>query len=398
MKKMEKSIRALRVKTNSDLDERILADASAALAKSSKERPTRKQTHLGGLIMKSNWTKFAAAAAAIIVVAVVLVTVLEKSPTSAYALEQTIQANHSVRTIHIKKFTPSNEQPEEFWAEFYESGELYRCRMNMPKTADGPKEIVWREDRAEIWQESKNLYAIIRDKSVSEHLRELIGVIDPKLAIQNLHQLQAEGKVQIEIAESSQKGAPIRVTATYMENSRQPGRRVILTVDSTTKLVGEIEHYQLSKDDYQFQGRLEIQDYNRPINPATFTLNVPADAVRIDQTAQEVGLAQGNLSDEKIAVKVVREFLEALIAKNYAKASQLYQGVPPEFLKKQLAGKNFVRIVSIGEPKPSKWNDRLIVPCEYEVEVNGEKTVVKSNPFVRRVFGQADHWTIDGGI
>ena len=43
--------------------------------------------------MKNTWTKLAAAAAVIIVAVLVSVAVLEKSPTSAYALEQTIEAN-----------------------------------------------------------------------------------------------------------------------------------------------------------------------------------------------------------------------------------------------------------------------------------------------------------------
>ena len=347
--------------------------------------------------MKRHWPKFAAAAV-IIVAVVISIAVLEKSPMPAYALEQTIQANHSVRTIHIKKFTPQAEQPEEFWAEFDENGELARCRLNLPQTADGPKEIVWQENKAEIWLKAKNMHAIIRDRSVAEQLRQTMEEIDPKLAIQRLRQLQAEEKVQIEIVEPSRKDEPIRVTATCLENSRAPGRQLVLTVDSTTKLVRQIEIHQLNKGDYQYESRLEIQDYNQVIDPGVFTLAVPDDAIRIDQTTQQIGLAQGDLSDEEIAVKVVREFLEALIAKDYAKASKLYQGIPVPVLEKNLANKSFVRIISIGKPTPSDRNNSLRVSCTYELEVHGKKSEVQSHPYVRPVFGQPDHWTIDGGI
>lgn len=344
--------------------------------------------------MKSHWTKFAAAAV-IIVAVVVSITVLEKSPTVAYALEQTIQANHSVRTIHVKKYIPANEQPEEFWVEFDETGELYRCRMNMPKTADGPKEIVWLEDKAGIWLKAKNIYIIVHHKLIAEQLHQAMEVLDPKLAVQNLQHLQSEGKVRIEIVEPVLKGKPIVVTATYLENSPKPGTRLTLTVDATTKLVGQIEVYRLSEGDYEYKSRLEIQDYNKPIASEVFTLDLPADAIRIDQTTQDVGLAQGDLSDNEIAVKLVREVLEALIAKDYAKAGRLFQGVPAEFLEKQFAGKSFVRIVSIGQPKPSKWN-KLLVPCEFEVEVDGKKTLVQANFYVREVVGVPSRWTVDG--
>lgn len=397
IKRIEKSIRTLRVKTSDALDERILADASAALAESSEEKQARKQTNLRRIIMKSNWTKFAAAAAVIVAVVILWVSLVNKSATPAYALEQTIQANHSVRSIHIKKYMPANEQPEEYWAEFDETGQLYRCRINMPETADGPKEIVWQDNKIEIWLEAKNMYGIIKDKSVSEHLRQTMEEIDPKLAVLNLQQLQSEGTVRIEIAEPSRTDEPIIVTATCLENSRAPGRRLVLTVDSTTKLVEQIEVYQLIEGDYQHESRLEIKDYNQPIDPTVFTLEAPEDAIRIDQTNQQIGLAQGNLSDNEIAVKVVRELLEALIAKDYSKASRLYQGIPVSVLEKHLASKTLIRIMSIGEPKPSKWN-KLLVPCKYEVEENGKKFIVQSNAYVRRVFGEQDRWTCDGGI
>ena len=82
----------------------------------------------------------------------------------------------------------------------------------------------------------------------------------------------------------------------------------------------------------------------------------------------------------------------------YAKASKFYQGIPVEFLKKQLGKKKFVRIVSIGKPRPSDRNNSFKVPCKYEIEADGVKSVVQSHPYVRPVFGHPDRWTIDGGI
>ena len=110
--------------------------------------------------MKRHWPKLAAAA--VIVVAVVLsITVLERSSTVAFALEQAVEDNHSVRTIHIKDFPAGAEQPKEFWAEFGDSGELLRCRAEFPHSKDGSKTVIWQDDIAEVWFKPKKLHLII---------------------------------------------------------------------------------------------------------------------------------------------------------------------------------------------------------------------------------------------
>jgi hypothetical protein len=340
----------------------------------------------------------------VIIIAVVLsITFLDKSVIPvAYALEQTIQANHTVRYLHIRDFKADKDEPKEFWVEFYEDGQVRNVRMHIPEwdsPDDGAKVIVWKENKAQIWLKKKNIFATIKDKTVATHMLKFVEELDPRLAVAHLYEREEQGKVMIDINEPPDKAEPIVVTATYLPESPTPNRRFVLLVDQATKLVIALETYQLKDGEYQYVGIMEYYDYNQPIKAKMFTLEqVPDDAMRVDQTTQEVGLAQGNLTDEEIAVKVVREFLEAVIARDYATASKLYQGIPVEFLEKQLGKTKFVRIISIGEPEPSERNNSLRVPCEYEVEVDGEKSVVGSHPYVRPVFGQPDQWTIDGGI
>ena len=353
------------------------------------------------IIMKSPITKLAVAAMIIIAV-MVSITVLDKSVAPAYAIEQTIQASHSVRYLHIKDFKSEEDEPKEFWVEFDEQGQVKNARAYIPEwdaPEDGAKEIVWKENKAQVWVTKKNVLATIRDKAVAAHMLKLIEELDPRLAVERLREREKRGWVKIEVEEPSVKTEPITVTATYLPESPTPGKRAVLFVDQATKLVTAIEAYQLKENGYQYLGVMEFYDYNQRIAPEMFTLdNLPADIMRVDQITQEVGLAKGNLTDEEIAVKVVREFLKALIARDYATASKLYQGIPVEFLEKQLGKKKFVRIVAIGEPTPSDRNDILRVPCKYEIEVDGVKSVVQSHPYVRPVFGQPERWTIDGGI
>ncbi len=84
------------------------------------------------------------AAAAVIIAAVVLsINFWSKTIPTAYAFEQTVKANHSVRYIHIKEFASGHEdEPKEFWLEFNEDGQVKTCvRICRPGTLlmMGPK-------------------------------------------------------------------------------------------------------------------------------------------------------------------------------------------------------------------------------------------------------------------
>ncbi len=101
------------------------------------------------------------------------------------------------------------------------------------------------------------------------------------------------------------------------------------------------------------------------------------------------------------AVKVVREFYEALIFKNYAKAGRLFEGLPAKRIQEIFSDMNIVRIISIGEavPWPSPGVGGFQVPCKIEIEKNGvTSTHEPYGPGVRPVHGQPDRWGIHGGV
>ena len=92
---------------------------------------------------------------------------------------------------------------------------------------------------------------------------------------------------------------------------------------------------------------LKYLDYNQPIDASAFTLNVPADAMIIDQTTQEVGLLQGQLTDKEIAVEVVRQFAQALISRDFVKAGQLLEGIPAQKWNRYLATLNICELFQL---------------------------------------------------
>jgi hypothetical protein len=106
------------------------------------------------------------------------------------------------------------------------------------------------------------------------------------------------------------------------------------------------------------------------------------------------------MTDHQVAVAVVRQFFEALGAKDYAKAGRLMEGLPPEKMKELCGNSDGVRIISVGEPAPhpNAATQFLGVPYEVEFDRGGAKEIKKGTAWVRPVYNQADRWTIGGGI
>lgn len=403
--KIERSIKKLRVRFSPEADERILSAASAELERAVQIQSEAKRAGLSlrRFVMKNHWTKVATAAVVIIAVGAGLIAIVENGGQTLYALEQTVEAHHSVRSIHLKD-VGATEYSLELWIEFDQFGELLHLRAEeprysgYPKTGDGAKEVVYSDNKLEIWFTDRNMLIITKGEEAAAVYREEIKKIDPRLLVQRLYALQTENKVEIEIAEPSRTDDLISLTVTHLPQSPTPDERLVVLVDPETKLVAQIEYYERAEGDYEFEHRLEILEYNQPIDPALFILNVPDDVTRIDQHAQEVGLGQGDLSEEEIAEKLVREFWEALMAEDYAKVRKLMGGFPDDKLKREFGGINVLRIISIGKAEPHAEWPILVVPYKVEIErkEDGEKQVIEGKYGARRLRNQPERWVITG--
>jgi hypothetical protein len=337
---------------------------------------------------------------------VLSITIFDNTVTPAYAIEQTIKASHSVRYLHAKSYDPGHDEPKEFWMEFDEFGDVKHVRMDFPDWAgegDGAKIIVWNEGIADIWFKRKKSLLRMPDRKVADNMLQMVEMFDPKGVLERLHDQNLDGLVKIEIDQPLSKSKPIVVTATSLPaNTVMPGKRGVLYIDQSTKLVTHMDHYQLKDDEYEYGGTMEFYDYNQRIDPKMFTLDeAPSDLMKIDYTTQEIGLIKGNLTDKEIAVKVVREFYEALIGGDYARAGQIYGGLPAKKMQQRWQNINVLRIVSISEPVPHPYPGvgGFQVKCEIEIEKDGVKSIMKPyGPGVRPVHGQPHRWNIHGGV
>jgi len=366
----------------------------------------QKTTALGlwEMIMRSGIAKLAAAAA-IVVVGLVAVLFRGPSGSTAYALEQTLAALHSVRTLHLRDFAPDQNEPKEFWIECDEAGELLNVRMHMPAwdaPEDGPKEVVWHAGKAQVWLKAKGVVVTVNEKEKLSQLLEMVVAFDPKRALERVMELQGQGRAQVQIEQPSNKAEPIKVTVTY-KGDRQDIQEILM-INQATLLLESKSRYRLADGQSQLLGADEFLSYNQPIDPNMFVLeNLPADVMRVDMTRTDVGLARGSLTEEQIAEKVAKEFFDALIAEDYDKAGRLIGGLTGDSLKAMLISKGlkFVRIVSIGKagPHPIPATRGWAVPCEVETQKDGQTSVA---PFpalgVRPVEGQPNRWVVFGGF
>jgi hypothetical protein len=398
------------IDTNPDRDKAILADALQAGGLTHRTHPARNRPEIWRFLMTSRITKLTVAAA-ILIVAGLSVKFLSGTGSLAYALEQTIEANHSVRYLHIRMpHADPNNEPKELWIACDENGQVQSVRFQSPEWAspeDGAKWVVWNQGIAKVWFKRKNSYLICRDETVQKWILDLLQSSDPRYLMERLSEQEKEGKLTLDIQQPNDKSRPIIVTAIYASDGKLPSRQTVFHVDQATKLVTMIEHYRQGPDgQLVYAGRQENHNYNVPIAPKMFVLDdeVPAEVMRVDQVNRQVGLAQGTMTDEQIVVEVVRQFFEALKAQDYDKAGTLLGGMPGKKVQEFFGGMKVVGIVSIGkpEPHPIPGVGGYVVPCEIGIEGPDGSTITKPFPRVAvrpvDLQTQADRWNIHGGI
>ena len=403
---IHKLIKKLQVEPGADMDRKVHNRITKALEKWKKTNSADNRPNFWRMIMKSRITKIATAAVLVLIV-VLLLNFLDKSAVPAYALEHTIQANNTLRYLHTKYFEGERDDvAKECWLEFDESGRTKNLRINWSEwfTGAAGAVIVWNENETKIWNPKKNSLTIFNDEIYTSRVHEMKEGDDPKLIVEQLHDQNAKGLVKIEIDESGNKEDPIVVTVTYLPDNPKSSGRKVLFVDRGTYFTTKMELYVLREGEYTYLGVIKYLDSNVPIDEQMFSLadEVPKDARIIDISTQDIGLAQGDLTDEEIAAKVVQGFIEALIAKDYTKAGLICGELLPAKVEKGWGRLNILRLISVDKPvRPEKLNRmlprRLRVPCTIEIEKDG-RIIRHSRSFPTcTVIGKRQNWQIGGG-
>ena len=356
------------------------------------------------IIMKSKITKLATAAV-IILIAAFGITILDKSVTPAYAIEQAIAAYNNIRFLHVKQFKVNQEEPLEFWIKSDKQGNITNARYYLPEHVspeDGAKLITWTPERAELWFKRKRAYLIFQSKRIEGWMQSLLEQAQPKLVMKKLLEDQKAGTVDIDIQKPQGKQKPITIIATY----KTKPKKEIYYINQATDLITCIEFYRIENNQDVLDSTTEFFDYNVPIDEKMFSIKdeVPDDVTVVDQLNQLIGIPQGNMTDEQAAAETVRQFFQALIDKDYQKAGLLYSGVSEEKAKEYFGHLNVTAIISVGPPMPYPrcGPHSFSVPCEAElITTEGQKIIRKFGSVKARCGDDEmhpDRWIIHGGI
>jgi hypothetical protein len=205
--------------------------------------------------------------------------------------------------------------------------------------------------------------------------------VDPRKAIEYAYENQEKGRCQIEIEESSNKNEPIRITARYPAGKYSvatslPPYTDVLVVDPVTKLVTRKEVYRVYKDHEELCG--VYKNYNtQPFDPNIFDIEKETsdDTIRIVHydvaDSNNVGIDKDSSpSIEETDGVLIREFFDALIAKDYSRAGLLFGGMPPDEVKARFGDIKIVDLVSIGDRVKSGDGLPSYYPCIVEIEEN----------------------------
>jgi hypothetical protein len=325
-KEVERIVRNLRQPAEAETHRRILSHL-LDVQNQHQEKRGRQYRPPRRIRMSSPLTKLAAAAV-FAVAATLLIGFLIHTTPRAYGLDQTIAANQGLRYIHVRNFTPDHEdEPTEFWIACNEQGGIESVRYFIPAWSspyDGAKSIVWRQGVAQIWFPKKNCLLIHRNDAIPDWVSSVARTIDPRDAVARMREAERQGQLLLQIEQPADKTQPITVTANYLSNGVLNGRRDVLSVDPATKLVRTTRFERMGPEgQYVVQRRQEYSDYDVPLAATMFTLDdeVPPGTMRVDQVTRDVGLPQGALSDQEAAAETVRQFFEALKARDYDKQS-----------------------------------------------------------------------------
>jgi hypothetical protein len=352
---------------------------------------------LGGWLREPRrWTVAAAAAAVILLAVGLALHVLPfASATPVYALEQTVKANRRVVTYHAR-ITPMKTLGE-IWVQLNPDGSLLRARWDMQSPCDGPQTVVFSKGKTRIWFRTRNCCLVVPGQDEYQIIMQARQLFDPRLAFERIHASQAQGKTQIESQEPARPGDPIVLTITSKDNTKHMSK---VEIDPATKLVRRMTTCVRHGKQWKPTETIEYLDYNREIDPKVFQLELPKGALIVDQISRKPGLVKGDEMEEQMATRVVREFFEALIARDYDKAGLIVEGLSAERLEKYFGKRKFLRIVRMEKPvwvaKSSPPTFLVLVTMEYEID--GQRKTEVFSPCVRPAFHQPERRVICGGV
>ncbi len=260
--------------TNPRMDKFVLRDVLQTYNKTFDNKSACYHPIIWRTIMKSPITKLTATAV-IIITAVFLITFFEKAAAPAYALEQTIEANHTIKTVHLRMFEKGqsieNNEFSDYWVKYDNAGKLLNLLCN-EHDKDGVKFTVWNEGIKKTWIPEDNVVIVKRLNNMAKEWEDF-----PKLTLQWLYD-QAKEKEEIELKIDE----PVDSDFIYVKTTHSVDKvRVELVVDRKTKLIKKLLRYPLREQGNELDLQVDFFAYNQPIDPSMFELKGISDNAKV---------------------------------------------------------------------------------------------------------------------
>lgn len=391
-KVVEKTIRTkLHFTFDPPLRDRLLARAMHEQEQSQDTEPALAGPVIRRTIMRSPSMKWAAAAVVVAAVGTGLIGIWHKGGQAAYAFAQTVEAMQGKRSFHIQTYHQQRRH-DEFWAEFDEQGRLLRFRQKEGNGPEGSLVTFWEDGIRNQHLSPPSGIRLIQRLDNTDGGLEGLEQFDPETIVQEIQALVDEGKAIMEVQDPPPfaKLKTIRVTCTDGKALKR-----ILVVDPVTKFVVRIDDYWGREGEGLTHKGIEVLEYNEAMDPRLFKPDCPEDTIVIDQVSQEVGMAQGQMTDQEAAVATLREALSALEKEDYTSACKLCGGVPRGFLIEHFGRLRPASAVTFDSPE---YVQNVLpvyrVKCTYEVERDGQMETINPVFIVREACGQPGRWYV----
>lgn len=335
----EKLISELVLTGTEGADERILGDALAAYEKSETKRTAEREPEVWRIIMNKPITKLATVAAVVVII-VFAVSLLEQSAKPAYAIEQTIEAMRDVVTVHFFARDWQDRKIETWIKVNPETGENdchYLSEPDLGQISISTPEITYfyhpKENKVRIVEGQ----ALRSDVRFGRYIEDVLDqIIEPE-----------DGEVQIHKEDDPNTGKEVIVLWTESQTYEMEA-----FIDPETKLPIRINFAKAIKG--QIIKNVDEIYYNEPLPEGLFDFEIPegAEVIREQSLLPKIddpnyGMSAEGLSRDEARVRILREFWERVIKRDFESAHMLLPVASVERIREVVS--EVVELISIGE-------------------------------------------------
>jgi hypothetical protein len=199
----------------------------------------------------------------------------------------------------------------------------------------------------------------------------------------------SDGKSKSVVSVESASGLP---DGDYLKDAflMTADTRRIYVFDAQSELLETVKIYLHGKANDQLVFELDRIEYNQPIDPSVFQLQLPADVA----WEQEMQILPDNAKYAAMsAEQAARTFLEACSRQDWAEAGKFMSPIPASF-KEDRGGLQLLNLGRSFAPVSSVITGARFVPYEIKYQSG---TVIKHNLALKRD-NRTGRWFVDGGI